>query len=193
MLVMVLSLLSFSNASKTGAEYPIKERDSLYLYYALENQASIEEMLAHKDIAMLLEGDKSLEKSLPFSIRSIYSNKKSEVLDPADFEKALSELTEKQKSAIEQAESALKKVSRKNEFSAVILGNNLGKLEYQLVQIKGLQALLNSMIPKTVDVTTKMQIRDQIETLKDEQKKIEAFINEKADRFSLFGWLVAAI
>ncbi len=191
--VIALFLLAFPFLSANAATYPASERDSIYLYYALENQASIDEMLASKDIALLLEEDESLRESLPIWIRSSYFDRKSELLDPADFEIALNELTEKQTFAMKDAEEAINKVSKKTELGTILLGNNLGTLEFQLVQIKGLQALLNSLIPKTTDVTIKMQIRDQIYILKEEQKKIETLLYEKENDFSLFGWLVAAI
>ena len=131
---------------------------------------------------------------MPLSVRTSYTNRRSELLDPADFAIALNELAEKKTSTLEAAEKEIKRVGRKTtELGSVILGNNLGTLEFQLVQIKGLQALFNSLIPKTTDVSVKLEIRDQIEILKEEQKKIETLLYEKEGNFSLLGWLVATI
>jgi hypothetical protein len=190
--LMALSLLSFSYG-KAHADYPSSEKDSVYLYNALENKESVDEMLANKDIALLLEDDKAFEESLPVSVRTSYTNRRSELLDPAEFEIALKELTIKENSILKDTEKEITRVSRKTELGTVILGNNLGTLEFELVQVKGLQGLFNSLIPKTTDVSVKMDIRDHIDTLKEEQKKVETLLYQKENNFSLLGWLVATI
>lgn len=191
--LLVLSVIFLPSSPADAAGYTVKEKDSVYLYHALENKASLDEMLANKDIALLFEKDESLESSLPVSVRSSFSSRKSELLDPALFEIALNELIQKQNSTTKEAEKAIKRVSGKSELGSVLLGNNLGKLEFELVQIKGLQALLNSLIPKTTNVALKLQIRDQIDVLKNTQKKIEALLYQKEKDFSFLGWLVATI
>ncbi len=177
LLALAISLLSFTSASAN-------EQDSLYLYNALENNVSLQEMLdVQTQVALIAElEDETL-------VTKIVKKE----MTTADVSSALEEITSKQKVATEKAEDIMDSIKNKSGLRATVLGNNLGSLEFQLVQIKGLQALLNSLILKTVDVPLKLQMKDQIEILKQEQEKIEILLAEKEGKFSFLGWLVATL
>jgi hypothetical protein len=178
LLALALTLLFSTTASAN-------EHDSLHLYNALENHSTIDQMLTTHAIeeAQLTETETA----------SLIKRTAKKEMTQAEVLEALEEITAKQELAIEKAQNAMNSVKNKSGLRATVLGNNLGTLEFQLVQIKGLQALLNSLISKTVDVPLKLQMKDQIETLKQEQEKIEILLDEKEGKFSFLGWLVATL
>ena len=178
-----LSLILSISPSRAYAE-----NDSIYYYYALENRSSVPEMLARRDTA-IEEETAALQRIV--SQKSFKDNVKS--LTPDEFDITLREVTDKAKAATEKAERAMDRLDNSNELRTVLLGNNIGTLEFELVQIKGLQDLLYSLISKTEDVNVKMEIKEQIAELAKEQKKIESSISQKENHFSLLGWLVATI
>ncbi|MFZ2150132.1 MAG: hypothetical protein WAV15_03155 [Minisyncoccia bacterium] len=177
LLALTLSLLTFSTARAN-------EADSLHLYNALENTTSLNEMLNYQAQVTLVE--QLADKSFTAAVGKKEATEK-------DIELTLKEITAKQNSAIEKSENAISTIKNTSGLRVAVLGNNLGTLEFQLVQIKGLQALLDSLISKTVNAPLKMQMREQIETLKQEQEKIEALLAEKEGKFSFLGWLVATL
>ena len=188
LLALALSVLSLGALSAEAASTP-PPVNSLYLYNALENKYSFEQLinndLPEETVAVAPEDIALAAPVLSLEERTRIQEEKVRV--------DLEELTLKQEKAIKDADEAVKRISAAGEWRSTVLGNNLGSLEFHLVQIKGLQAALNSLVGKTVDVPLKLKIGGQIEELKEEQTKIEEVLAERSDKFSFIGWLVATI
>jgi hypothetical protein len=167
------SLFFFSNASVNDS--------SLSMYNALENKTSILEMLNNPTVV-----------SEELLAQIMAENAKIKIQE-RETRATLVQITAKQEIAIQKSQRAMHAINNKNVLRTTVLGNNLGTLEFQLVQIKGLQAMLNPLISKTTDVELKTQIKNQIEYLKKEQEEIEAVLQTLRGRFSLLGWIVATI
>ena len=174
--IIILTLLFFSNASAAEVTNPINEYDSIYRYNALENKISFAGFPNNNT-------DNLAEKLPAESVLSVPDNPLKELQD----------VTEKQNSSIEKSENAINAIENRNGFKAFLMGNNLGILKFQMVQMRDQASLLEALSLKSQDNINKIQIDKQIKSLKEEQIKVENFILEKDNKFSLFGWLVASL
>jgi len=85
---------------------------------------------------------------------------------------------------------AIEKIQSRNKIQTFLFGSdykNLGALRSEIVQTRNRINQLNRVIQNATDTTV---IQTQIQTLEQEQTKIENFITAQESRFSLFGWLV---
>ena len=73
------------------------------------------------------------------------------------------------------------------------LGNDLGVLKFQLVQMKDQGRTLNALMLKTNDNSMITQINSQIDALEQQRAKVNNFILERDDDFSVFGWLISSL
>jgi len=85
---------------------------------------------------------------------------------------------------------AIEKIQSRNKIQTFLFGSdykNLGALRSEIVQTRNRINQLNRVIQNATETTV---IQTQIQTLEQEQTKIENFITAQESRFSLFGWLV---
>ena len=85
-------------------------------------------------------------------------------------------------------ETAVKALENKNRLGTFLIGNNLGILKFQLVQIKDQVYLLETLNKKTENDDLKIKIDKQVKLLQEEQERVVNFILERESKFSLFGW-----
>ncbi len=86
----------------------------------------------------------------------------------------------------------IEKIQSRNKIKTFLIGSdykNIGALRSEIVQTRNRIDQLNKVIQNATN-TTKAEIQTQIQTLEQEQIKIEDFIKEQEGKFSLFGWLV---
>jgi len=84
---------------------------------------------------------------------------------------------------------AMEKVQTRNKIKTFLIGSdykNLGALRSETVQTRNRLDQLNRLIQNATDTA---EIQTQIQTLEQEQTKIENFIKAQEGKFSLFGWL----
>lgn len=85
---------------------------------------------------------------------------------------------------------AIEIIQSRNKIKTFLIGSdykNLGALRSEIVQTRNRIDQLNRVIQNATNTT---EIQGQIQTLEQEQTKIENFIKEQEGKFSLFGWLV---
>jgi len=85
---------------------------------------------------------------------------------------------------------AMEKVQTRNKIQTFLFGSdykNLGALRSEMVQTRNRLDQLNRLIQNATDTA---EIQTQIQTLEQEQTKIENFIKAQEGKFSLFGWLL---
>ncbi len=85
---------------------------------------------------------------------------------------------------------AIEKIQSRNKIKTFLIGSdykNLGALRSEMVQTRNRIDQLDRVIQNTTDTA---EIQAQIQTLEQEQTKIENFIKEQEGKFSLFGWLI---
>ena len=171
-LQLALSLLFFSNTN--AAEIGNFPDNNIYKYNALENNLSFFDLTSN--------ANNLTENKLPGS---------QELL--AELVKNLQDVTAKQNLSTLQANEAIDTLKNKNGVITFLVGNNLGVLKFQLVQIKDQIYQLNALTPGLEDNIIKIQIDSQVKSLKEEQMKVENFLLEQNKKFSLFGWFVTIL
>lgn len=173
----LLTLFPFWRTQATEINNSSNEYDSIYRYNALENKISFSDFIHNQVLFPDLEnkGEEILLKN-------------NELQD--NFKKELQIITEKQNFSIEQIEDAVNVLKDRNEFKTFLIGNDLGILRFQLVQIKNQTILLSVLALKSVNSLNKIQIDHQVKLSKEEGIKVENLILEQENKFSLFGWFV---
>ncbi len=168
----IFTLTLFTSAFASAENNP-NGYDSMYRYSVLENKVSFGN-LENKV-------DSLAEKSQKINAL------------PDDGAKKLQDITDKQNFSTQQIDNSLKNIKNRSRVKTSLIGNKLGTLKFQMIQIKDQATSLEALALKTEYTKNKIQIASQVRFLKEEQIKVENFIREKEDEFSLFGWLVNSL
>lgn len=88
---------------------------------------------------------------------------------------------------------AMEKVQTRSRVKTFFFGTdykNLGTLRSEMVQTRNRLEQLNRIMVNVQNEGDKTELQNQIQTLEQEQARMENFIKEQEGKFSLFGWLV---
>ena len=91
------------------------------------------------------------------------------------------------------SEEIMTDIGKKDGVGSFLLGTALGKLRFQLVQIKGRIHELEALAEKTENYWEENEIYIQIEKMEQEKNKVDNFILARENKFSLFGWFVSIL
>lgn len=172
--VIIFSLIIFSSAFASEINSQIDVNSSIYKYSAIETNSINPNQIEISTNTLPITEDIKL---------------------PVDIETKLQNIYDKQKFSIEEINKAINEINN-NGVKNFLIGNNLGVLKFQLVQINNYIFRLNDMIKMTENGPNLNQIdsiNTQIIFLQKEQVKVENFVLIKEKKFSLFGWLVASL
>jgi len=103
------------------------------------------------------------------------------------------EIAQQQNQSEDTTNQAMEKVQTRNRIKTFFLGSdykNLGALRSEMVQTRSRLEKLDRLMENVQNEGDKTELQNQIETLEQEQKKIENFVKDNEGRFSLFGWFV---
>ncbi|MDQ3245244.1 MAG: hypothetical protein M3P22_02795 [bacterium] len=168
-IALIIVLFSLS-ASTTFAQSndDSNQYDSIYRYNALENKISFAD---------------NINNMIPI---------KNEYLQIDNITIELEAIRQRQNFSREQINIAITKIENRSKLTNFLMGNSLGALHFQLVQIKDQDYQLKKLSLKSQNDVDKIQIDDQIKLAEKDQTKVENFVaeQEQNERFNLFGWLV---
>lgn len=88
---------------------------------------------------------------------------------------------------------AIEKVQTRNKVKTFLIGTdykNVGSLRSEMVQTRNRLEQANRLMENVQNESDKTELQNQIQTLEQEQTKIESFIKTQESKFSLFGWFV---
>ncbi len=105
----------------------------------------------------------------------------------------LQNLTERQADSVEKTGKAIQAITSSNKIKSFLIGNNLGVLKFQMVQMEDEAHMLAKLAADTEDTSINIAASNQIAILDKEQKKVEDLLQEQDRKFSLLGWLVPLI
>ena len=146
--------------------------DNFYLYNALENKSSVTVLFAA-------------------NYKNVIVEKKDN--DNDEIAREVREIIEKQNYSTEKAGGLMDKIEGGSGLGKFLFGTNLGMLRFQLVQIKDLIYHLEQLSNAIPDAEGQVQIMEKIEASKEKQTKIENFISEQEQKFSLLGWFTKVL
>lgn len=105
----------------------------------------------------------------------------------------LQNITEEQNYSIEKIDNAMNKIQNGSRLKTFVIGNSLGVLQFQLVQIRNQIYSLNTLRAEASDEIIKTKIDSQVNYLKEKKVRVEDIILEQKNKFSLFGWFVSSL
>ncbi|MFA5098736.1 MAG: hypothetical protein WC461_00755 [Candidatus Paceibacterota bacterium] len=128
--------------------------------------------------------------------RSAVSNFVHGLLDVADREGGIGEqvriIAKEQNQSASTTIQAMEKVQTRSKIKTFFIGSdykNLGALRSEMVQTENRLEQLNKLMENAQADADKAELQSQIQTLQQEQQKIENFVKTNESKFSLFGWL----
>jgi len=101
----------------------------------------------------------------------------------------IKDVTEKQNYSKEQTNNKLYQIKNKSKAFSFLVGNKLGILRFQLVQVKDQVSRLKDLKEKVNNNIERLQIEDKLKLAEMERIILENTILEQQNRFSLFGWV----
>lgn len=129
--------------------------------------------------------------------RSAVANFVQSLLQVADREGGIGQqvrvIAQQQNQSASTTIQAMEKVQTRSKIKTFFFGSdykNLGTLRSEMVQTRNRLEQLNRLMENVQDEGGKIELQNQIQTLEQEQIKIESFIKAEEGKFSLFGWLV---
>jgi hypothetical protein len=102
-------------------------------------------------------------------------------------------IAQQQNQSASTAIQAMEKVQTRSKVKTFFFGTdykNLGTLRSEMVQTRSRLEQLNQLMENVQNEGDQTELQNQIQTLEQEQVKIESFIKAQEGKFSLFGWLV---
>ena len=129
--------------------------------------------------------------------RSVVANFVQGLLKVADREKGgigeqVRVIAQQQNQSDATATEAINKIQNRSKIKTFLIGSdykNLGALRSEVVHTRNRLDQLNRLLPNVQNASDTVEIQNQIQTLEQEQTKIENFIKAQEGKFSLFGWL----
>ena len=129
--------------------------------------------------------------------RSTVANFVQNLLQVADREGGIGQqvrvIAQQQNQSASTTIQAMEKVQTRNKVKTFLIGTdykNLGALRSEMVQTRNRFEQLNKLMENVQNEGDKTELQKQIQTLEQEQTRIESFIKAREGRFSLFGWFV---
>src|SRR4030042_6912175 len=102
------------------------------------------------------------------------------------------EVAREQNAATEDTVQSMEKVQNRSRVRTFFFGpdyKNLGQLRSEMVQVRNRIEKLNRLMEQAEGEDNKLALEEQIQEMEQEQTRIENFIQENEDKFSLFGWV----
>lgn len=178
--LIILSIVFFSSSVfANGLDEIVDENDSIYRYNALENKIYFPNTISNYNSS----NSKEKLSVLGLEIHTATN----------DNAKKLKDITEHQNSSILESDNAISAIENRYGLKVFFVGNRLGVLKYQLVQMKNQSFVLNTLTLEAENSAIENQINNQVEISEQQQIKVENFILEQEDKFSLFGWFVSSL
>ena len=102
-------------------------------------------------------------------------------------------IAEQQNGIKDRAADIIYAVENRNKVKTFLIGTsykNLGELRSQMVQTRNQIDQLKKLMDKAENESDKTELQSQIQKMEQEKTKIDAFIAQNEDKFSLLGWAV---
>ncbi len=129
--------------------------------------------------------------------RSNVANAVQEMLQVADRNSGIGQqvriIAQQQNESESTTIQAIEKVQARGKVKTLFFGSdykNLGTLRSEMVKTRNRLEQLDGLIEKVQNEGDKTELQNQIQTLKQEQQKIEGFLKINETKLSLFGWFI---
>lgn len=129
--------------------------------------------------------------------RSTIANFVQALVKVADRDKGIGEqvrvIAQQQNQSETTTTAAVERIQTRNKIKTFLIGTdykNVGQLRSEMVQTRNRIEQTTKLIEKAKSAEDKAELQTQIQTMEQEQTKLEDFLKASESKFSLFGWLV---
>jgi len=178
------------NTSTAGQQNQEQNQEMIQEQNKEQNQEQNQEQ--NKEQSQKQQGQINAEQH-----RSTVANFVQSILQIADREEGIGQqvrvIAQQQNQSATATIQAMEKVQTRNKVKTFLVGTdykNLGALRSETVQTRNRLEQLNRLMENVQNEGDKTELQNQIQTLEQEQTRIESFIKAQEGKFSLFGWLV---
>lgn len=102
-------------------------------------------------------------------------------------------IAQEQANSTEKTVKAIEKVEERSWIKTFLIGSdykNLGEIRSEIVTTENRLERLSREVEKMASSTERTAVTTEIQSLKDEQEKLETFVKTNESKFSIFGWAV---
>ena len=102
-------------------------------------------------------------------------------------------IAQQQNEMKDRAADLIYAVENRNKVKTFFIGTsykNVGELRSQMVQTRNQIEQLKRLMQKNTNEQDKTELQNQIQTMEQEQARINDFITQNESKFSLFGWAI---
>lgn len=102
-------------------------------------------------------------------------------------------IAQAQNDSASTTESAMSKVDKKGSVNIFFFGSdykNLGVVKSEMATTNNNISRLKALLAKTTSAEDRVELDAQIQALKSEQTKVDLYVTEHENTFSLFGWFI---
>ena len=102
-------------------------------------------------------------------------------------------IAQQQNEMKDRAADLIYAVENRNKVKTFFIGTsykNVGELRSQMVQTRNQIEQLKRLMEKNTNEQDKTELQNQIQTMEQEQARINDFITQNESKFSLFGWAI---
>ena len=102
-------------------------------------------------------------------------------------------VAQQQNQAVASTTAAMEKIQTRSKVKTFFIGTdykNVGQLRSEMAQTQSRIEQLTRLTEQAKNAADKTTLQTQIQTMEQEQSKIETFLKANESKFSLFGWLV---
>jgi hypothetical protein len=102
-------------------------------------------------------------------------------------------VAQQQNESKDKVADAIDKIQNRSKVKTFLIGTdykNIGQMRNEMVKTRNQIDWLKRLLDKTTSEESKTALQGQVQTLEQEQQKIEDFLKANESKFSLFGWFV---
>ncbi len=181
---LVFSSASLANEIDNNVDEYYSEDDSLYRYSALQNTNSFFAVATGYDADDIDSIEEEQDES-EFT--------ESGVVVSGDVTEKFEDIIRRQNISIQKSDEAMSDIEDRNGVRTFIVGNRLGVLKFQMVQMEAQSRDLEFIAQETEDNKVKTEIVTHLDISEKQQRKVEDFITRQESEFSLLGWFVSSL
>lgn len=102
-------------------------------------------------------------------------------------------IAREQNEAKERVGQALEAIENRGKVKSFLIGSdykNIGQVRSEMVSLRNRLEQLNRLIERVENEGERTELQSQIREMEQERERIENFLKQKENQFSLFGWFV---
>lgn len=183
-IIVLFGVYSGTAFAQTNDSATFDDMYSMYKYNALENRLSYTDTLDtppdNVSASTIKENREVINEGVTVVVQKSIIEEVNDILKRNNYSN-------------ERIANAMARIDKRTRLGTMVLGTDLGVLRFQSVQLKDQIYQLKILAKKTNITTERNQINMQIDLIAQEQNRVEDFVLDQENKFSLFRWFVSML